>query len=86
MVVIILFFFTEEYLVMYGNFSVMGLLILKEYPNRLKSTDLQAFKFIQVKNDTDFVYLMFNMWELFKDDITQLKTLVLNLSRREKTA
>ena len=35
---------------MYGNFSVMGMLIMKEHPSRIKSTDLQAFKFIQVRN------------------------------------
>ena len=40
-------FLEGDSLVLYGNFSVLGLLILKQHSNRPKATDLNSFKFIQ---------------------------------------
>ena len=34
-------------MVLYGNFCVLGLLILKHHTHRPKSTDFSTFKFIQ---------------------------------------
>ena len=38
--------FIGNYLVLYGNFSVLGLLILKNQSTRPKSTDFNIYKFI----------------------------------------
>ena len=39
--------FSEEQLVLYGNLSVMGLLVLKHHTRRPKSTDFSVYKFVQ---------------------------------------
>jgi len=38
---------TDDQLVLYGNFSVLGLLVVKHHSRRPKSTDFSVYKFIQ---------------------------------------
>ena len=44
------YFFSDEQLVLYGNFSVLGLLVLKHHGRRPKSTDFSVYKFIQARS------------------------------------
>ena len=44
---LLLYIFVGDVLVLYGNFSVLGLLILKHHSRRPKSTDFSIYKFIQ---------------------------------------
>ena len=37
----------DEQLVLYGNLSVLGLLILKHHPRKPKSTEFSVYKFVQ---------------------------------------
>ena len=39
--------FLDEQLVLYGNLSVLGLLILKHHPRKPKSTEFSVYKFVQ---------------------------------------
>ena len=39
----------DHQLVLYGNFSVLGLLVLKHHGRRPKSTDFSVYKFIQAR-------------------------------------
>ena len=45
--------FSDEQLVLYGNFSVLGLLVLKHHGRRPKSTDFSVYKFIQARTSYD---------------------------------
>lgn len=42
-----MYIFTDDQLVLYGNLSVLGLLVLKHHSRRPKSTDYSVYKFIQ---------------------------------------